>query len=263
MPAPKPTNARKTVARRRWLMGVAALFSTAGAAKWAAAIDPLLPHFRLSFSGTVPCLPRHDYQHHAHSPTLLSPSYPAQLILADGVEARIRAAKSADGVIAAEAYHQSKRFRPIRTQLRIDHCRVSDIVVDVESNGVWVMSLLAEQNPPLEPEEDRRFQQRLHIKRNAFDFEVRFHAAQHQQTQSIVETDAMVAEPNAGRLIAARIHPDPFWVQRQRPRHMRWSGYSRDIELRFRELQTAEFEFSYRLDPLSAAGENVRRLEGP
>ncbi|QEG41987.1 hypothetical protein [Roseimaritima ulvae] len=264
MPANDQSDQHQQLAtRRQWLSGLLAMLSTAGVFKAAAAIDPLLPRFRHTFGGTLPCLPRHDYQHHAHSPTILSPSYPAQLITVDRSTERIETAAPLDALRDVELNLQRKRFRPIRTQLRIDHCRVSDVVVDIENSGMWVMSLLAEQNPPLEPEQDRRFQQRLHIKRNAFDFQVRFHAAQYTQTLTVRESDEMAAEPQAGRLVAARVHPDTFWVQRQRPRNMRWSGYSREIARFFADIQSAEFEFSYRLDPLSAAGENVRRLDGP
>ncbi len=254
----------RLIARRQWLRNLAAMAMAGGAVGIAEAVGPLVPKFRRTRAGTLPCIPkRYNYATQKRSPSIIAQSQSALLLTSSANDLRIAGAVAGD-ISAATAQTDSrrrKRLRPNRAQLRIDHCRVSDIVLDVEKTGIWAMSLLAEQNPPLEPEQDLRFRQRLHLRRNQFVIEVRLLAATTSSFADVVESDVKSREPDPGRLIVAIIQPAPFWVQREEPRNMRWTGYNGEIKNSFEEVAAAEFEYYYRLDPLSAAGENVRRLD--
>ena len=252
----QPHDLEKLAARRRWLRQVVAAVVTGGLAGSVGADGPLIPRFRFTHTGQMCCIPRSDYQYQARSPSVIAGSQTVQVITSVGNDQLIAAARNNVDI----QVNQRKRFRPSRDQLRIDHCRISDIAIDFDRGGNWVMSLFAEQNPPLEPEQDLRFRQRLHLRRNAFVVEVRLFSSPTTSVAAVVESDQQSREPNPGRLIAAKIEPKPFWVQREEPRSLVLRGQSDEIARWFDELSAAEFEFFYQLDPQSAAGENVRRL---
>lgn len=260
---------REILNRRRWLakLSAAIMLSTAAksllAAKSILAAGPIIPRVGWTSGKACQCLPYAHYQHQARSPSTIVGSLPIQIINATSTEQRIREALSGGQMIEAAQHYQRKRLRPSRSQLRVDHCRVSDIVVDIDNRGYWWATFLAEQNFPLEPEQGRRFRQRIHLKRNEFEVKIRLLSSGKASSREISNSDILSREPDAGRLIVAKIEPSKFWVQRERPRHMQYSGHCSQIFYDFDLITAAEFEFSYRLDPLSDAGETVRRLDNP
>ncbi|MEZ6088459.1 MAG: hypothetical protein R3C05_10620 [Pirellulaceae bacterium] len=246
--------------RRCLLARLAAISLIGGAVNSACGQWPSVPRLSFTFNGSMRRLPRHDYQHKGRSPSIIAGGLPVQRIDSAANTLLLQYAQSPINPVHLP---YRKRFRPNRAQLRIDHCRVSDIVLDIESTGAWVMSLVAEQNPPLEPEETQRFREHLYLRRNEFHIEARLLASTTSGLADIVETDILDREPDPGRIVAVRIRPRDFWVQREQPRTMQWHGHCRDVMNAFDDVTSVEFEFYYFLDPVSAAGENVRRLDGP
>lgn len=253
-----------TLARRQWLAQLAvAMVATSAANQNSTAGGPWIPRWNWTRGNAANCIPKHDYQHQAISPSIIVGSLPIQLVQRMSAEDRIRVAREGEAGFQAKDHLQRKRVRPARTQLRIDHCRVSDIVIDFDSRGFWYASMVAEQNFPLEPEDEVRFQQRVMLKRNQFDLKIRLLSSGVVGSSEISATDVLDREPDPGRLIIARIEPPPIWVQSERPRHLQYSGYCDQLKQDFDLIQSAEFQFSYRLDPLSDTGQTVRRLENP
>lgn len=248
----------KRYPRRGLLASLAAFGIGSGLSVAAGGAERWIPRFGITFHGSLPCLPRHDYQHKPRSPSLIAASLPAQAIESAANEVKLRTVASERELTL---FPRRKRFRPNRVSLRIDHCEVDSIVLDIGSDGQWVMSLVGLQNPPLRPDQTQRFQENIHLKRNEFHFEARLLGSTGTPLADIDASDVFERQTGAGRLIAARICPPNFWVQREQPRTMRWRGVCHDVMNAFNDADSCEFEFYYHLDPMSAAGENVRRLE--
>lgn len=256
---------RRLLARALWML------VGCGTAKVANAMDPLIPCFSFTFGGTRNCLPKHHYQHVASSPAIIVSSLPAVEMTAavDRVQAVTAAAlgdvpvlpTSPTNMTGGPVLGQRKRIRPNRASLVMDHCRVSDVVIDFLPEGYWWLSLMAEQNPPPEPEDDQGFQSTIHLRRNAFSLMVRLYSSGRRPVTESVETDLLPVEPNPGRLMVCQLEPRDFFVQRGIPRHLSFHGHSPEITVHYPSIESAEFEFRYRHDPLSAAGQTVRRLE--
>ncbi|MEM9367999.1 MAG: hypothetical protein AAGD07_18555 [Planctomycetota bacterium] len=258
----------KAKTRRRFFAVTMGALVGGTLAKIAHAIDPLIPHFSYTFGGLRRCLPRHDYQHKATSPSVIVSSLPVVEFTSPMDDVRATLSQTLEEpapsmTLARHLSHRRKRFRPNRASMMVDHCRISDIVIDFTPHGYWWLSVKAEQNPPVEADEDRNPISTIHLKRNAFQFAVRLYASGNRPITEMEETDNAFLEPNPGRLLVCEIRPTPFVVHRATPRHLNFRGVSTEIEAYYPSIASAEFEFRYEHDPLSAAGESVRRLQGP
>ncbi|OYP28397.1 hypothetical protein [Rhodopirellula sp. MGV] len=245
--------------RRQWLRQLSIAALGYGSVSLTGADWPrLIPRRHVTSPTPIGCLPKNDYQHQGRSPSLVINSLTFQAIESDAYEAMIRDAANGDAVEPAETTR--KRFRPNRSELTIDHCRISDVVLEITSGGDWSMSLLAEQNFA-ELDVGDELNPFAHLRRNRFHFEARLLASETAAQADAIESDQVDRAANPGRLFAARLAPKPFWVQRNEPRRLRWHDNDFQVLKAFPFTEAVEFEFFYQLDPLTSASQNVRRLE--
>jgi hypothetical protein len=179
---------------------------------------------------TRPCcvggIPARDYQHQPVSRPEIAVS-----------RMELRLATPANNRTTKEI----KYYQLDRAPLTIDHCSISQVVLQMHDNGVWVMSLKADQNrqPEGEPApavtQDGRFT--AHLKRNLFIVKVRCYGASKQEPPGGAAL---------GRPVLFELEPMEFWVQRGRPFHFWQEGYV-NCPKGLRELvDRIEIEFSYR-----------------
>ncbi|MFU7558168.1 hypothetical protein ACMFWY_05780 [Roseiconus sp. JC912] len=255
----KDKDLSRLTTRREWMRKMTLLgFSGASLSTMGADWPNLVPRVRVTKPPSYNCIPKHDYQHKSRSPSMFVPSQTAQIIGAQGNDDLI--ANALTGGRNQNTTASRKRFRPNRSLLTIDHCRVSSVVLDIERNGIWTLSLLAEQNFA-ELEANGELNPFSHLLRNQFHFHARLIASESSVGADARESDQITSQPASGSQVTAVISPKPFWVQRQQPRQMRWQTYDKQIALAFEQSAAVQFEFFYQLDPLSAAGKTVRRLE--
>lgn len=131
-----------------------------------------------------------------------------------------------------------------RPRLRVDHCSISHMTVNLYQTGDWTLNLRADQNPlQLEPPEvDRQVttsEQPLkftdHLKRNLFVIRLRCYALAGPST-----ADSAVGEP-----VVIPLEVRPFWVQRQQPQWHVDSGDHPRIRQYFESIDRVEIEFTY------------------
>jgi hypothetical protein len=122
--------------------------------------------------------------------------------------------------------------------LRIDHCEISQVALQIHDDGTWVISLRADQNRGPEEGEPAEWNPRLHIKRNEFTVRLRCLGA--------FQNAPAEAAPIAGRPLLADLNPPPFWVENGEPRHVRWEGRNVLVEKHFADIDRVEIELYYR-----------------
>jgi len=237
---------------RRTFFATAAMQITA--AVRAAGIGSSPGHSRFRTRPKVVCgLPDHDYVHGGPNGPALAVSMTALLL-------PVRDAAT-DGVLpsgrTAYAYQMSQ------AELRVDHCAISRVALVIRTDGIWTLTLRADQNrledrdPPLiavgrpvvtdatSPAPSRvilpgttattRFSE--HIKRNQFIVRVRGYAF------AVTET-SFDAPP--GRPVLFQLAPEPFWVQKQEPLFKKFQDCDLDVAEYARSVDRVEIELTYR-----------------
>ena len=134
-----------------------------------------------------------------------------------------------------------------RTRLQIDHCFLSRVAVTLHPDGMYQISLRADQNPepgndirsPLLPgERVETTRQTSHLRRNLFIVKVRGYGV----FPTLGERPSLA--PGQPVLVELPVHQ--FWVQRGEPASMLFEGRSESVA-RFHELiDRVEVEFTYR-----------------
>jgi len=122
--------------------------------------------------------------------------------------------------------------------LTIDHCSISQVAVQLEDNGNWVLSLRADQNRRPAEGEGAPYNPHLYIKRNEFVVRLR--------CLGNFENEPVEAAPMAGKPVLAELNPEPFWVENGEPKYVRIEGYSELVDDFFRDIDRVEIEFFYR-----------------
>ena len=119
--------------------------------------------------------------------------------------------------------------------MKIDHCEISQIVLQLCKTGDWALNLRADQNRRPPAGEPAEYNPRLHIKRNQFVIALR----------CLGNSLTRPSEPGAGRPVLAVLKPRPFWVQNGQPRHLRVSGHDDLIGKHFGDIDRVQIEFYY------------------
>ena len=125
-----------------------------------------------------------------------------------------------------------------RPKLEIDHCSISGVVLQVRSDGRWVLNLRADQNPLPAEGREAEYNPKLHIKRNQFVLRLRCLG----NARHAVTPQAAVS----GRPVLAVIDVPEFWVERREPRFVRFKGEQVEIKEFFDRIDRVEVEFYYR-----------------
>jgi len=176
--------------KRYWLLGLIAVGFTGAA----------LAGIR-SYT-TRPCcrcgIPARDYQYRPRSRSAMATSRPP-LFMPDKANAK-----------------KIKRFQFTPTKLTVDHCSISSIELQIHSNGVWVLSLDADQNPQTDdgqpgPAVTPDGLHTAHLKRNEFVVAARCYGAS--------AGSEVPAAATAGKPVLLTLEPAEFWVQQGHTRH--------------------------------------------
>jgi hypothetical protein len=124
-----------------------------------------------------------------------------------------------------------------RSRLQIDHCEISEVALQLYSDGRWILSLRADQNRRPGEGEPREFNPQLHIKRNQFVVRLRCLGAFRGEPTE----EAMAV----GRPVLADLQPLPFWVENGRPYYLRAGDCDGWVAEHFAEIDRVEIEFYY------------------
>ena len=131
-----------------------------------------------------------------------------------------------------------KLFQWRQNSMKIDHCEVSNMALQLNRNGDWILSLRGDQNR-VSADDPNRFNPTLHIKRNQFTVKLRCFG-----NASMATTDPDFAA--AGKPIMAEIDPKPFWVENREPRYVVASGNNGWVKTHFDFIDRVELEFFYK-----------------
>lgn len=124
-----------------------------------------------------------------------------------------------------------------RSRLQIDHCEISEVALQLYSDGRWILSLRADQNRRPDEGEPQEFNPRSHIKRNQFVVRLRcLGAFQDEPTGGAMAV---------GRPVLADLQPLPFWVENGRPYYLHTGDCDGWVAEHFDEIDRVEIEFYY------------------
>ena len=152
---------------------------------------------------------------------------------------------------------RAKLFQIARNSITIEHCSISDIALQIEPSGKWLLRLRGDQNP-IEKTEELIRNKDIHIRRNAFRVQVRLLTTARSNGENrtpLVEKQPLIDQ--AGKLALVSFDVEEFWVQREAPMYIAKDGYEHGIVNSFADIDQAEFEFFVRLDPLTGSGKGV------
>lgn len=125
-------------------------------------------------------------------------------------------------------------FQLERTHLGVDHCAISNVAVQLHRDGLWVLSLRADQNPT-SPDGIESYRPRLHVRRNAFQVRLRCYGFYGATTSQLP----------VGRPVLADLHPVEFMVEREVPKHIRMACCDPRVARYFDMIDRIEIEFTY------------------
>jgi hypothetical protein len=185
-------------------------------------------------------VPNRDYQFVRTSPPVSALSFRAVLVQQAPAVA-IPAVAGAGPAVAI------KSFQLAQSSVGIDQCVISLVSLTLHEDGVWLLSLRADQNPPLVeapgitpviPDELRlAVRQTGHIKRNEFFVRV----------SCFGPTPRGFAGPDlTARPLLLVLQPQPFWVQNGQPRKVDFEGRAEHMGRFFEAIDRVEVDLSYR-----------------
>ncbi|MFO0905404.1 MAG: hypothetical protein U0939_20515 [Pirellulales bacterium] len=138
----------------------------------------------------------------------------------------------------AERATITRLYQLDRTSLAIDQCEISQVALQLRSDGLWVLSLRADQNKRPDELAPAPFNPKLHIKRNEFHVKLRCLGA--------FANSATEYSGAAGQPVIVDLDPEPFWVENGQPRYVRLVGCDRRLMARLERVDRVELEFFYR-----------------
>ena len=143
---------------------------------------------------------------------------------------------AADGAGATPVVARSvKVFQLDHSELRNDHCALSDVVATAFPNGEYILEMTVSQSPDTVPAVQRAVFERF--LRNRFYVTARFAAGvPHRQIADVVA----VARPGM-----AQLDVSPFWVEKRESRRLRMTGKCDDLEKRFDLVDHFEIDLRY------------------
>jgi hypothetical protein len=128
--------------------------------------------------------------------------------------------------------------------LKIDHCSISEMSVQVHDSGGWELSLRADQNPLDAPPEKKvttiedRQLYTDHLQRNQFFVRVQCYANYGRAGRSGL----------LGKPLVIPLEVEPFFVQKGVPLALVVPGYSSKVKANYASIDRAEIEFYYRTE---------------
>ena len=135
-----------------------------------------------------------------------------------------------------------RRVFQLDQTLSVDHCTLSAVALSVSEDGQWILSLRADQNPPvaqpatlggLTPQLDTAY-----LLRNQFHVEVRCYG-------SATAVLGPQADQGPGKPVLCQLCVPDFWVQRGQPKHVRQCNCSDDVRKSFNDIDRVEVDFYY------------------
>ncbi len=130
--------------------------------------------------------------------------------------------------------HDQKLFQWSENRLKIDHCEISNMAVQLSRSGECRLNLRADQNRTLP---GNRYNPSLYIKRNQFGVVLRCYGN--------MATARQVSELTVGQPVLAEIKVDKFWVQNGKPTFLVTSESAPAVEKFFDLIDRVEIEFFY------------------
>ena len=133
--------------------------------------------------------------------------------------------------------------RPVRVrsfalrekELRIDHCRISRVVVTIADTGDWMIDMMAEQNPKLLPNE---LQPRIQL----FD-QNRFHVTVRPLLGGpVVSPDSL--DDVVGPTVSSLSVP-PFWLEKGQTKNIHHSDNDPRLANRFDSIRQVAVDLQY------------------
>lgn len=161
----------------------------------------------------------------------IAPGIPVPQNMPRKVPTRTAPEKSAEPLV-------TRLYQLDRSTLKVDHCEVSQVALQVRSDGSWVLSMRADQNRTPGELDVAQYNPKLHLKRNEFQVRLRCLGG--------FAIPPMLGSPNAGQPVLAAIEPKAFWVENGQPRYIRLVGCNPDLKRDFELVDRIEFEFFYR-----------------
>jgi hypothetical protein len=217
-------------------------------------------------------VPNYDYHSNVRSPSFTIRSHPALPLLSPRLveqtiqQLRLKSvspthAVASDGdklvatssEVAARANTQGKLFQFATDHVDIAHCRLSDMSMIIESNGAWILSARADQNPY-----DGKRGPELQLRRNRFHVLVRLlNSSRHagENLTPLVENQHRFDQ--AGKQAIEQIVIDPFMVECEAPYYLYRNGISQVVVNTFDLINQLEVEFHVDWDPLIGSGKGV------
>jgi multidrug efflux pump subunit AcrA (membrane-fusion protein) len=128
--------------------------------------------------------------------------------------------------------------------LKIDHCSISEMSVQIQDSGAWELSLRADQNPA-DAQADRKVTTKEEIRKFTDHL---------QRNQFFVRLQCYANFGRAGRVgllgkpVVIPLNVEPFWVQKGVPLPLVVQGYSPKVKSYFSQIDRAEIEFYYRIN---------------
>jgi hypothetical protein len=194
-------------------------------------------------------VPVRDYQK-MPGPLTSQPLYSISAT-ADQIRLPITADLAKAGGVPIERQVPVKIYQFPDAELKRDQCSISQVVVTLREDGVWILSLRADQNPrPAETTakaaapkvaKEKRIKQTEHIARNEFLVRMR--------CLGVVPPEVKGQQPDGkmavGRPALATLNSPPFWVQNGVPLNFRWTDNNSDVHQYFDLIDAVEVEFSY------------------
>lgn len=132
-----------------------------------------------------------------------------------------------------------KLFQWSEDQLKIDHCSISRMAVQVHRDGSWNLNLRADQNPRSTTTGNaRRFNPTLHIKRNRFSIRLRCYANTGANKSGF---DGI----STGKPLVTELTVKDFWVENGQPKYVLERGFDPLISKQFDSIERVQIEFVY------------------
>jgi len=144
----------------------------------------------------------------------------------------------AQKLAAAEQKTITRLYQLDRPSLTIDQCEVSRVALQLRSDGLWILSLRADQNKRADAGAPAPYNPKLYVKRN--EFNVRLHCL------GAFNGAATSLSGAAGQPVLVDLDPEPFWVENGQPRYVRLTGCDRRLMARLDKIDRVELEFFYR-----------------
>lgn len=178
--------------------------------------------------GCLPGIPARDYQYRPRSRSVVAlsmTSVPLQEVDTQAGEVR--------GRIHVYQWDES--------DLKVDHCSISGVVLQFYKDGRWTLSLRGHQNPASEaalgPAAAESGRYTAHLKRNEFVVQFRCYG--------LYQVGVSSAARSVGKPVLFPLGPLKFWVQRGEPREYVFMGCDDEVREFFDRIDRVELEFYY------------------